>query len=135
MHRVLSSYPNRKIYHGKLRDGPGMDVPLENQMPGLSQVLKDIISSTFRYDQNRQFWLSNVKDDDLRRHHVQVDGERIKHPSTKSMAVLEHVDVFFEKLYPRLEMYFRKIGRSIHQEVMIICAYNHQVCIPPTTHE
>ena len=46
MHPVLSDYPNREIYRGKLVNGPGRSASLNEQMPGLRKVLADVIGSS-----------------------------------------------------------------------------------------
>ena len=127
MHRTISDFPNRKIYGGKLRDGPGMDISLEEQMPGLPEVLRNIIMREFRQSANRERFTREKNDDDLRRFYIQVDGERFASEATGSMAVAEHVEVFFKKIFPDLQAYFKRTGKSMNKEVMIICAYNHQV--------
>ena len=127
MHRAISSFPNRKIYDGKLRDGPGMDVSLDDHLPGLSKVLEDIVAGSIFGEEAQTLFRTNVKDDDLRRQHVEVNGQRFPHPSTKSPAVTEHVDIFFTKIFPPLQVFLKAVGKSVNKEVMVICAYNHQV--------
>jgi hypothetical protein len=128
MHRAISAFPNRIIYGGQLRDGPGTGVTLDAQMPGLSAVLTDIIAngaSDLRIPIAKKRFLDNLTDDNLRRHYFEVFGQRVDYD--RSMAVHEHIDVFMEKILPKLFDFFRGSGRRMRDEVMIICAYKYSV--------
>ncbi len=126
MHEAISAFPNTIVYEGKLRDGPGMDVSLEAHMPGLREVLLDIVSSaSIPAGGQSTPWLT---DNDLRRHYIEVYGRKVEYE--KSVAVLEHIDVFMVQIFPKLFKFFRASGRSMKEEVMIICAYNYAVSKP-----
>ncbi|KAK3680639.1 hypothetical protein LTR37_021127 [Vermiconidia calcicola] len=124
MHSAISSFPNRKIYGGKLRNGPDMNVTINEQMPGLRNVLVDIIAEEITNPAKQDRFRKIVSDADLRRHYVEVKGTRVPHESTKSMIVHEHIDVFFNKIFPKLREYFRSNDKSMNKHVMIICGYN-----------
>lgn len=119
MHEAISAFSNAIVYDGKLRNGPGMDVSLESHMPGLRATLVDILGGA-RSGINA--WRT---DNDLRRHYIEVYGRKVVYE--KSIAVHEHIDVFMEKIFPKLFEFFRASGRSMKEEVMIICAYNYAV--------
>ena len=127
MHSAISSFPNRKIYGGKLRNGPDMNVTIDEQMPGLRNILVDIISDEITNPAKQDRFRKIVSDADLRRHYVEVKGTRVPHESTKSMIVHEHIDVFFNKIFPKLREYFRSNDKSMNKHVMIICGYNFAV--------
>lgn len=124
MHEAISAFPNTIIYDGKLRDGPGMDVSLETHMPGLRQTLIDILGEA------RDPADSSIPDNDLRRHYIEVYGRKVEYE--KSIAVHEHIDVFMEKIFPNLFKFFRASGRSMKEDVMIVCAYNYAVSLRST---
>lgn len=127
MHPVLSDFPNRKVYFGKLKDAPGRRITINEEMPGLREVLVEIISGTISDAEQRDDFREEVTDDDLRRHYVQVKGRRTMNEVTMSKAVVEHVDVFFQKIFPKLQAYFKKVGKSMEREVLVICAYGYAV--------
>lgn len=127
MHEAISSFPNRKIYDGRLRDGPGMDSALDAYIPGLRDTLEIIVANEIADEGEAARFSQTVTDNDLRRHYIEVTGNRFPHPATKSLAVREHTAVFFDKIFPGLQILMKDAGKSMHDEVMIICAYNHQV--------
>ena len=127
MHPVLSKFPNRVTYRGNMRDAPDMNTTIDQDMPGLRQVLVDIIADTISSPSDREDFKATVTDDDLRRHYVEVSGTREVNPVTKSKNVHEHVNVFFNKIYPKLRRYFRETKQSMEKNVMIICAYGWAV--------
>jgi hypothetical protein len=102
---------------------------LNEQMTGLREVLADIIAGSIESSDERAKFKKDVSDDDLRRHYIEVTGERVKHPGTRSSAVVEHVDVFFNKIFPKLQKYFRETRKSMAKEIMIICAYGYAASI------
>ncbi|KAK5167170.1 uncharacterized protein LTR77_007900 [Saxophila tyrrhenica] len=118
MHEAISAFPNAIVYNGKLRNGPGMDVSLETHMPGLRQTLLDILAGAEGAASPLQ-----LRDNDLRRHYFEVYGKRVEYE--KSIAVHEHIDVFMKDIFPKLFEFFRESGRSMKEDVMIICAYNY----------
>lgn len=121
MHKTLMAFPNRTIYNNRLRAGPGMDVSLDAQMPGLHSVLASILQSPI-----------DIPSDDLRRRYIQVAGERKRGDDGVSTIVDEHIDVFMRMIFPPLFEYFREKGRKMREEVMIICAYAAAVRFLPS---
>ena len=130
MHADISAFPNREIYDGKLRNGSGTDLALNVKLPGLSKTLKGIIAefgmSNF---QERRIYKLDATDADVRLHWIEVKGERVRHPATKSICVKEHVHVFFTKIFPRLLASFKLMGKRVDENLMIICAYGHTVSL------
>ncbi|KAH9833625.1 AAA domain, partial [Teratosphaeria destructans] len=125
MHRAISAFPNRHVYNNKLRDGPGTDAGLDEKLPGLKQVLINIQADHGIRDQSeRKAYKYAANDAMARLHWVEVQhGERVRNPATQSICVHEHVDVFFAKIYPSLRDYFRRSGKKLSDNVMVICAY------------
>ncbi len=128
MHQVLSRFPNREFYKGKLRDGAGTDLPLDARLPGLSKALKTIVAEhgSHSFDESR-LYKAEATDADIRLHWVEVKGDRVRHPGTKSLCVREHVQVFFKMILPRLIECFRQMDKRVDEHVMIICAYTYAV--------
>ncbi|KAK1810468.1 hypothetical protein LTR12_015158 [Friedmanniomyces endolithicus] len=126
MHQVLPRFPNREFYKGKLRDGAGTDLPLEAKLPGLSKALKAIVAEhgSHSFDESR-LYKAEATDADIRLHWVEVKGDRVRHPGTKSLCVREHVQVFFKMILPRLIECFRQMDKRVDEHVMIICAYTY----------
>jgi hypothetical protein len=126
MHKAISRFPGRTMYNGLLRDGPGMDISLQDQIPGLRQVLVDIIAGELAASPVAQkAFINTVTDDNLRRHYVEVIGTREAYEG--SSAVMEHIKVFMEKIFPKLFKFYRASDKDMREEVMIICAYNYAV--------
>ncbi|KAK3654018.1 hypothetical protein LTR56_003453 [Elasticomyces elasticus] len=125
MHESISRFPNREFYNNKLRDGPGTDLPLDLKFPRLSATLKSIVAQCMPNNQERGTYTRNATDADIRLHWIEVTGERIRHPATKSITVKEHVQVFFKKILPRLVQCFRLMGKRLEDHLMIICAYSY----------
>lgn len=74
--------------------------------------------------------MESLSEDKARHHYIQVKGSRKPlHEGTPSVCVREHVDVFFDHIFPSLQEYFKE---KISENVMIICAYGASVSHPPT---
>lgn len=130
MHWSIASFPNREIYDGEMRDGPGTDKPLHDIKPGLDYVLADIIARYGAFDsmEARASYRTEASDEKARLHYIEVKGDRkALSPSNGSMLVREHVDAFFDKIFPKLRVYFAMRGESVADNVMIICAYGAAV--------
>ena len=138
MNEALADFPNRKIYGGTLRNGPGSIAKLDEKMPGIADTLKAILARGWLPggETSNAAVLANF-DAHLRLHYLEVDGTRKKHEYTGSMIVPEHVELFFAAVFPLLQAFFlrnkAKVG-SMHDNVMIICAYSYAVC-PSSSHE
>lgn len=129
MHEVIMAFPNRTVYQGQLRAGPGMDAPLDQQMFGLRSVLSSILDGCISSLDEKKNSESLVRDRDLRRRYIQVSGLRKRVDDGVSLIVEEHVEVFMQKIFPPLFEYFRRTGRKMREEVMIICAYGAAVSL------
>jgi superfamily I DNA and/or RNA helicase len=127
MHPVLARFPADHIYPGKLKSAPGRNISINEQMPGLREVLVDIIAGTITDPTKQEKFKEEVTDNDLRRHYIEVSGTREKNPVTHSSIVYAHVDVFFNKIFPKLRQYFREKKMNVEKNVMIICAYGFAV--------
>ncbi|KAK4888950.1 hypothetical protein LTR27_012230 [Elasticomyces elasticus] len=128
MHESISRFPNREFYKGKLRDGPGTNLPLDLKFPGLSMTLKSIVAQSGMSGLGfaaRKLYTTEATDADVRLHWIEVVGERIRHSATKSITVKEHIQVFFKKILPRLVQCFRLMGKRLEDHLMIICAYSY----------
>ncbi|KAK0260293.1 hypothetical protein LTS09_005109 [Friedmanniomyces endolithicus] len=130
MHQDLSRFPNREFYKGKLRDGAGTDLSLDARLPGLSKALKTVVAEhgSHSFDESR-LYKAEATDADIRLHWVEVKGDRVRHPGTKSLCVREHVQVFFKMILPRLIECFRQMGKRVDEHVMVICAYTYAVSL------
>lgn len=129
MNAAISAFPNREIYKGKLRDGVGTDATLDMKMPGLSLTLRSIIADfAFREPDVAKSYRITATDADVRLHWLEVKGERVRHPATKSICVKEHVDAFF-KFLPRLQAFFKFAGKRVDEHLMVICAYSYAVSL------
>ncbi|KAK5119587.1 hypothetical protein LTR85_007416 [Meristemomyces frigidus] len=107
MHWVIASFPNVNFYEGNLRDGPGANSRLNDIKPGFRRQLSRILAG-----QDGQA--------------IEVKGERRMAPS-RSMLVQEHVDFFFDWIFPKLREYFSQFTEKkdrMEDNVMIICAYS-----------
>lgn len=126
MHASIAAFPNQKIYSGLLRNGPGMDDPLEARKRGFWKVLSEIIlqSSSLSLLEEQQYQHESA-DTKLRLHWIEVQGRREIHPVTSSSMVAKHIDVFFDIIYPKLRGYFDETGEKMGENVMIICAYSY----------
>lgn len=116
-----------------MRDGPEMKVPLDKQIPGLRDLLFDIIASGASTAGRRPKPDRNVADNDLRRHYIEIYGKTVEYE--RSLAVHEHIDVFMDKIMPKLFAFYQQNGRSMREDVMIICAYNYAVSRTPSTNQ
>lgn len=125
MHPVLSQFPREHIYNGRFIDGPGVDRPLEDVEPGLRKVLTDIIADSIEDTEKREAYRQEADDAKARLHWIQVQGKKIE--DSKSKAVLEHVDLFFDNVFQPLYKYFKDRGKKMKDHVLILCAYRHAV--------
>jgi len=125
MHNTLADFPNREVYEGKLRNGPGTGGTLdESELPGFGNVLLDIQAQD---KSDPSHYKANATDDHARLAWIEVTGKRINHESTKSLCVKEHIDVFFKRIFPHLLAYFKQVNKNMGEYSMIICAYGHAV--------
>jgi hypothetical protein len=134
MNAAIAGFPNREIYNNKLRNGKGTDLSLNDKIPGLGVVLRSIIADYgIQNHDMRKSYRQTATDDDVRLHWLEVEGDRVRHPATKSICVKEHVKVFFD-LLPRLQAFFRFAELRFDEHIMIICAYSFAASIPSKVH-
>ncbi|KJY02467.1 hypothetical protein TI39_contig50g00005 [Zymoseptoria brevis] len=127
MHKCLSDFPNRKVYNGELRDGPGMDKSLEAVRPGLLAVLTDIIAGSAALSlPEREAYLAEASEEKARLHWIEVEGDREKNQS-QSWKTENHVQVFFSEIYPKLLAYFKGRQEKMSEFVMLICSYSFTI--------
>lgn len=130
-HPCISKFPNEEFYAGELRDGPRVHVSLEDVMPGLAEVLHGIIRKSYSTTGNsmsaQHYWNTST-DEKARHHYLEVDGTRRTGGDGTSMYVQEHIDVFFNHVFPALQEYFRD---TTSKNLMIICAYSATVNLVP----
>ena len=119
MHPALSAFPRDYIYSGGLRDAPETHRPLDETMPGLREILTDIVAEHGIHDDvKREAYRLEASDEKARLHWIQVDGKN------SNETVSNHVDFFFQKIFPKLRAYF---GEKFVDNVLVVCAYNKQV--------
>lgn len=121
-HPVLSRFPNEVFYSGTLRDSARVETPMS---PALKGVLDGIIAKSFTEAPARQVYLDTALESQARNHWIQVKGKRepLREGQT-SVCVKEHVDVFFDHIFPDLQEHF---GEETSKNLMIICAYGAAV--------
>lgn len=103
-----------------------MDQPLDTTMPGFRVVLTDIIAEGGIQDSvERQAFRLEASDAKARLHWIQVKGKKLV--DVKSTAVQEHINVFFDKIWPKLHAYFESRGEKMADHVLILSAYGHAV--------
>jgi hypothetical protein len=137
--KLLSSAPNRFFYKGKLRDGPGTDRPLDNEMSGLQCILTLIVAKhsfeggmeNGKFDDDAAAtctrYLIDNSEAKARLHWIEITPRRAepeREENSQSVRYEEFADVFFAKIFPLLHEYF---GERMRENVMIICAYSHAV--------
>ena len=126
MHQSLAKFANENIYGKKLRNGPGIDEPLDEKLPGFKDVLLDIQAHCgYENETDRKNYMHIATEKDARLHYIQVYGKRVTGgPNDTSLVVRRHVDVFFDRIFPKLLAYFKERGKPMEKYVMVICAYS-----------
>lgn len=127
MHSSIAAFPNRTIYGGLLRNGPGTDVVLEMRLPGFWKALSEIIvQSTSITTREQQYYEDSSADMKLRLHWIEVDGKREPEVNANSsMIVRSHVAVFFRTIYPALREFFDRTEQKMADHIMVICGYSY----------
>ncbi|KAK4548272.1 hypothetical protein LTR36_010142 [Oleoguttula mirabilis] len=126
MHWVVASFPNANFYDGKLRNGPGANERLDDIKPGFKRQLEMILAGQPHSNYLRQKFMAGANEEDVRLVWIEVKGER-RMAASRSMLVQEHVDVFFNHIFPKLRGYFSQFTDKkdmMEENVMIICAYS-----------
>ena len=131
MHHTISAFPNINFYEGGLRNGPNTNNMLERVKPGLQYQLEMILGGQPHSVIGRnRFKTRTAHENDVRLVWIEVLGRR-EMTANHSMIVQEHVDVFFEWIFPKLHGYFKNEKSKMEDNVMIICAYSATVSNPP----
>lgn len=93
-------------------------------MPGLADVLHGIVYKSFsdRSDAD-QYWETRT-DEKARHHYLEIDGVRLKGGDGTSPYVQEHIDAFFEHVFPDLQAFWKA---DTFKNLMIICPYREAV--------
>lgn len=124
MHTSIAQFPNNTFYEGQLRNGPGTSGALDDSFPGLRACLQDILSSSFSTVLKGRD-IASGNESDLRLAWIQIVGKRERIPSLMSQVVKNHVTVFFDMVFPKLQDFFCGVpGATMRDNVMIICAYS-----------
>lgn len=73
------------------------------------------------------FYNPDAPEEQARHQYIEVKGERkTRTPTSSSVFVQEHIDVFFQHIFSELQAYFK---HETYDKVMIICGYSAAVSI------
>ncbi|GIZ38434.1 hypothetical protein CKM354_000185100 [Cercospora kikuchii] len=121
MHPAISKNPNEMFYDGMLIDAPAVKCDLNSALPGFSTILHNIVAQSFSAGAPRAAYLQNATDAQARLHWIEMAVAKVSFVKG-SQAILDHINLFFDKIFPQLQKYF---GKRMHKEVMIIAAYSN----------
>ena len=110
-----------------LKNAPSVQRTLEQVKPGLTKVLHKIIAQYSPQQIVRERYIASATDEQARLHYIElpvVPWNKIMKDDNDSIAIKEHIDIFFEKIFPGLQKYF---GDKTDKVVYIITGYKHAV--------
>ena len=95
-------------------------------MLGLSDVLHRIVRNSHTSAGAAERYWATRTDEKARHHWFEIDGERKKAPGGTSPFVKEHIDAFFDHIFPALQEFWKE---QTSENLMIICPYLEAVSI------